>query len=229
MNQEVKRARRERECYHHQTILDWITPIDYAPQQSDFIDRRQKGTGQWLLDSSEFKAWLKTKEQTLFCPGIPGAGKTILTSIVIDYLCSKFRKGDVHDDGNIGIAYLYCNFRQEKQKSEDLLASLLKQLTRDRSSFPDSVKSLHSSHKEKQTRPLLGELLQALQSVAALYSRVFIIVDALDECRTPDDCRTSFNGNLCSSSEMQSEYLSTSRFIPEITGRFDGSTSLDFT
>ncbi|TGO44037.1 hypothetical protein BCON_0632g00010 [Botryotinia convoluta] len=29
-----------------QTILDWITPIDYALQQSDLISRRQAGTGQ---------------------------------------------------------------------------------------------------------------------------------------------------------------------------------------
>jgi hypothetical protein len=43
-----------------QAILDWLTPVDYAPQQSDFISRRQTGTGQWLLDSAEFQAWLTT-------------------------------------------------------------------------------------------------------------------------------------------------------------------------
>jgi len=26
----------------HQTVLDWITLIDYAPQQNDFITRRQE-------------------------------------------------------------------------------------------------------------------------------------------------------------------------------------------
>ena len=65
-------------------ILDWLTPVDYGPQQTDNIRRRQPGTGQWLLDSAEYQTWLKTSKQTLFCPGIPGAGKTILTSIVID-------------------------------------------------------------------------------------------------------------------------------------------------
>ncbi|KAF2182132.1 hypothetical protein K469DRAFT_520620, partial [Zopfia rhizophila CBS 207.26] len=44
------------------------------------------GTGQWLLDSKEFQTWLKTSNQTLFCLGILGAGKTILTSIVVDDL-----------------------------------------------------------------------------------------------------------------------------------------------
>jgi hypothetical protein len=39
-----------------QTLLNWLTPVDYAPQQADFIRRRQLGTGQWLLDSPEYQA-----------------------------------------------------------------------------------------------------------------------------------------------------------------------------
>jgi len=71
-------------------VLDWLTPINYGPQQSDFINRQQPGTGQWLLDSEEFQTWLNTDKKTLFCPGIPGAGKTTLTSIVVDYLYAEF-------------------------------------------------------------------------------------------------------------------------------------------
>src|SRR5579862_1194027 len=106
-------------------ILNWLTPIDYGPQHSDFFRRRQPGTGQWLLDSVKYQDWLKTKKQTLFCPGIPGAGKTILTSTVVNDLYNRF-----YNDTAVGIAYIYCNFRsKEKQKINDLLASLLKQLT----------------------------------------------------------------------------------------------------
>jgi Cdc6-like AAA superfamily ATPase len=111
---------RSQEDQGRQTILDWITSIDYAAQQSDFISRRQAGTGQWLLDSAEFTAWLGTDKRTLFCPGIPGAGKTVLTSIVVEELFTRFE-----NNGNIGIAYLYCNYRQQhQQKFEDLIASL---------------------------------------------------------------------------------------------------------
>jgi Cdc6-like AAA superfamily ATPase len=68
---------------------------------------------------------VETEKQTLFCPGIPGAGKTILTSIVIDKLTTQFG-----NDESIGVAYIYCNFRrQDKQKPGDLLTSLLKQLS----------------------------------------------------------------------------------------------------
>jgi hypothetical protein len=160
------------------TVLDWLTPVDYALQQSDFINRRQAGTGQWLIDSAEFKMWVKNDKQTLFCPGIPGAGKTILTSIVVEELTTRFR-----NDKSIGIAYLYCNFRrQDEQKAEELLASLVKQLAQSRSSLPESVKSLHDKHKDERTRPSFDEISRALQSVAVTYSRVIIVVDALDEC-----------------------------------------------
>jgi Cdc6-like AAA superfamily ATPase len=101
------------------TVLNWVTPFDYGPQQSDYFQRQQPGTGQWILDFEEFQTWLDTSRETLFCPGMPGAGKTILSSIVVDHLTSKFH----HE--NIGIAYIYCNFRrQHEQNIDDLLASL---------------------------------------------------------------------------------------------------------
>ena len=67
-------------------IEDWLFPFDFAAQHNDFNGRRQEGTGQWLLNSKEFRTWLDGTEQTLFCPGIPGAGKTIITSLVINEL-----------------------------------------------------------------------------------------------------------------------------------------------
>src|SRR5436305_6782182 len=124
-------------------IIDWLAAIDYGQQQSDFLSRRQEGTGQWLLDSVEFQEWLTQKKQTLFCPGIPGAGKTILTSIVVDYLDKTFQ-----NDSRAGIAYVYCNFRrQHEQKPEDVLASLLKQLIQEQTFIPERMRMLYNRHK----------------------------------------------------------------------------------
>jgi hypothetical protein len=52
--QDRRQETRDRE-QEQDIILNWLTPIDYATQQSDFIGRRQEGTGQWLLDSAKFQ------------------------------------------------------------------------------------------------------------------------------------------------------------------------------
>jgi Heterokaryon incompatibility protein (HET) len=68
----------EQKRQQHRTITDWISSIDFAAQQSDIISRRQEGTGVWFTDSPEFHTWVQGSNQSLFCPGIPGAGKTIV-------------------------------------------------------------------------------------------------------------------------------------------------------
>lgn len=206
-------------------ILDWLTQIDYGPQQSDYLKRRQPGTGQWLLDSEEFHCWLSASSQTLFCPGIPGAGKTILTSIVVDHLYSK-----VHSDPKTGIAYIYCNYqRQDEQKLDSLLASILKQLAESQPLLPKSVRDLYDRHKNSKTRPSCDELLSSLQSVMATYSRVFLVVDALDECQVADGCRTRFLSELFKlQTKSRINILATSRDSLEISKHFkDNGATLE--
>jgi hypothetical protein len=182
----LERLNQRQESHEDSFILDWLTPVDYTCQQSDFLGRRQAGTGQWLLASKEYENWLHTRRDTLFCPGIPGAGKTICSAIVIDDLTTRFE-----DNPDVGIAYVYCNFnRQDEQEASDLLLSLLKQLAQQRSSVPDAVKDLHKRYKSTSTRPQFGDISKALHSVASTYSYVFIVVDALDECQST--CRTRF-------------------------------------
>jgi Cdc6-like AAA superfamily ATPase len=208
----------------NQVIVDWLTPIDYATQQSDFIARQQEGTGQWLLESDEFQEWLAKGKQTLFCPGIPGAGKTMITSIVIDHLCTRFQ-----NDASIGIAYLYCNFRrQQEQNPADLLISLLKQLVQERRLVPENVKSLYKRHKDKRTRPSFDEISKTLYSIITDYSKTFIIIDALDECRVSDGGRKKLLSEIFSlQAKTRASFLATSRFIPEITNMFNGSIILE--
>ncbi|CAI4219714.1 unnamed protein product [Parascedosporium putredinis] len=158
-----KVATRER-----QHILDWLTPVDYTTQHNDFIGRREDGTGEWLLESEEFTEWLNAEKKTLFCPGIPGAGKTILTSIVVEYLYTQFEK-----DECTGIAYIYCNFRRkDDQNIEGLLASLVKQLAELRYPFPNPVKSLYEDHKQRKTRPSVLELSKTLRAYDDAMERI---------------------------------------------------------
>lgn len=224
LNDGIDQLNQGQDDRERQTILDWITSIDYGPQQSDFISRRQAGTGQWLLESAEFQDWLATENKTLFCPGIPGAGKTILTAVVIDDLTTRFS-----NHSTIGIAYVYFNFRREdEQKTDDILASLLKQLAQGQPSLPDNVKALYHRHKANQTRPSFDAISRALHDMSIMYSRVFIIIDALDECQVSNGYRTRLLSEIFSiQSKCRLNLFVTSRHIPEIREKFEGSMTLE--
>lgn len=216
------RARLDRE--EDVKILDWLTTIDYGPQQSDYFQRQELGTGQWLLHSEEFQAWIATSKQTLFCQGMPGAGKTILTSAVVHYLDSTFH------NMNVGIAYVYCNFRRKhEQGTADLLASILKQLAETQVALPESVRELYQKHKNKRTRPSLDELCETLHSVIiSSYMRVFVIIDALDECQTTGNCRAKFLSQIFKlQSDCDINIFATSRVIPEIAEKFKESKMVE--
>lgn len=206
-----------------QEILDWLTPVDSFAQQSDFIRRRQPGTGQWLLDSPEYNKWKVAKGEILFCHGIPGAGKTILSSIAVDDLqgCQAAE--------NVAVCHFYCNFqRQEEQRLENIVFSFTKQLAQVTATIPDCLVALYDKHKAKRSRPKLEEATKTLHSIFGSFSKVFCVVDALDECQSMDGCqrqlieylldlRTLINANI----------IVTSRPIPHIEEKFKNFVSLE--
>jgi Cdc6-like AAA superfamily ATPase len=225
-HKEVKRARRDQDDWRREQrskqILNWLSEADYDAQQSDFLRRRQPGTGQWLLDSQRYQKWVTTPKTTLFCPGIPGAGKTMLTSIVVDDLQNRF-----DNDSSVSMAYLYCEFRrQTEQTVENLLSSILRQLAQDQPSLPECVRSLHAVLKNRM-RPSLRQLSNSLQTLVKSLRRVFIVVDALDECQLSDGCRTRFLNEIFNlQSGSQINIFATSRLVMGITDRFSGAISI---
>jgi hypothetical protein len=129
-------------------MMQWLSLTDFPAQQHDIISRRQEGTGQWLLDSLEFKGWLQGAHQTLFCPGIPGAGKTMMAAIAIDYLGRAAR-------ADVGLAYLFCNYKSQVDQSLfSLLSALLKQLVQSQPDVAAPVTRLYDYHSKRQSRPL---------------------------------------------------------------------------
>ncbi|KAK4136113.1 hypothetical protein BT67DRAFT_375838 [Trichocladium antarcticum] len=217
------------ESEHRAAVLDWLSKVDYVAQQNDFISLRQPQTGDWLLECNEFKSWLVAKKKSLFCPGMPGAGKTILTSVVIDYFVTN-TTNVCGQRGDVGIAYVYCNFRRQvEQTAVILLSTLLRQLVAGVSgpSFPpQSVQALYEKHTARQTQPSMEEILNTLGLVIALFPKVFILVDALDECQAPE--RNRFLSKIL---ELQANHnvniFATSRNVPDIVSRFRGAASVE--
>ena len=209
----------------YDSLIEWLTTLNYGQQQSDFIHKRQPGTGEWLLNSTEFKNWETKSPKTLYCPGIPGTGKTMMASIVIDYLETKFKAKQ-----DIGIAYVYCSYQpQQEQKPEELLLSITKQLLQSRSLLPLDLDQTYKSLKARGARPNMGQTIQMLKSVMHLFAKVFIVVDALDEYYVSDN--TAHNRFVAQILKLQYELpvniFTTSRPISEITALFAAFDSIE--
>jgi hypothetical protein len=105
---------------------------------------------------------------------------------------------------------------------------LLKQLSQQQSKFPQAVEDLYKAHCVQRTRPTIDEISSTLQSVAIIYSRVFIVMDALDECETSDQCRENLLSEVFKlQTKTGSNLLITSRLIPHIMEQFKENPSLE--
>ncbi|KAF2804420.1 uncharacterized protein BDZ99DRAFT_491208 [Mytilinidion resinicola] len=212
----IKRIQQDQDYARHRRLLEWLSPTDYPAQQSDIIERRQEGTGQWFLDAPEVARWLSEAKGTLFCPGIPGAGKTMVAAIAIDHLLRSVQNS-LH-----GVAYVYCNYKAQKEQDAcSMLAAILKQLVQARPSIVKPIEQLHQQHADRGTRPSRDEIFGALRDVLAHCPTVYIVIDALDECRSSDGTRRQLLANL---RDLQAgedvRLMATSRLMPEIVDGF---------
>jgi Cdc6-like AAA superfamily ATPase len=148
---------------------------------------------------------------TLLCVGIPGAGKTVLASIAIEYLQSPERSKKLR------VAYFFCNYqRQEEQKTQDILAALLRQLVEQQDQIPEDVHKLYQSY--KSSRPCSDELSKIL-SIIGNHDRVYLIVDALDECS--EEVRKRVCEKIQSLQDIsKASFMATSRPIDAMNKEF---------
>lgn len=206
---------------HIQDILNWISTADYAYQQNDIIRRRQEGTGKWFLECAEFRAWIQGTQKTLFCPGNPGTGKTVIAATVVDYLMRE-----AHTTST-AILYLYCDYkRQYEQDTEHLLSALLQQAVYAKFAVPPPVQETYSYHIKRNTRPSLDELKKLFQVTVENFSTVYVIVDALDECQSIARSQfLSFLRELRMQNRVQ--LLATSRFMPEVYSEIGADCQLE--
>ncbi|KAK6822051.1 hypothetical protein RU639_006694 [Aspergillus parasiticus] len=205
-----------------QAILDWLSPVNHAVQQSDYLSRHQPGTGQWFIDSHRFRTWVEKPEQILFCPGIPGAGKTTLMSLVIDELYKRYG-----NDSDIGIAFIYSNFKDEWTMYQ-LLSTLLKQLIQRQPSIPSDLKDIYDYHHKHGTQPPPEDILCCLDTIASSYKKIFMIIDALDECRSSIESRDRIMTTILNLQVLHHvSLLATSRPILEISDRFKEMPTLE--
>ncbi|KAI1382401.1 hypothetical protein F4677DRAFT_25067 [Hypoxylon crocopeplum] len=166
------------EGHHLASLQEWLSPPDPSTNVNRALDLRHDNTGQWFLQSLEYSTWKTEKNSFLWLNGIPGCGKTILASTVVNDLRTS-------ETSYPHLLYFYFDFADaQKQSVEYALCSLISQLYQKRDNVRSYLDSLYSSCDCGPRRPDVGSLQNTFRDMVQAAGELWIILDALDECTT---------------------------------------------
>ena len=158
----------------------------------------------------------------LWLHGIPGCGKTVLCSTAIERV---LQSRNPTTQKPVGIAYFYFDFKyQDQQVCDAMLRSLIAQLSLQSIEAFKPVDALYSACGSGTSLLSLPIILKALKDTAEKFTDVFILVDALDECKELTELLTSLE-DMVESKIASLHMLVTSRREKEIEDSM--STLLD--
>ncbi|KAA8616923.1 vegetative incompatibility protein HET-E-1 [Pyrenophora tritici-repentis] len=159
-------------------IRSWLSAPNPSTNYHKAHKQRQAKTGVWLLEGEQFTRWKESAASRLWLYGIPGCGKTILSSTIIEHLLQH-----CYDDTSMVTAYFYFDFNDtQKQDPKLMLRSLLYQLLQSSVVIPKGVDALISSCENGKRQPSLHTLLEVTRQAMQEFTQVYVILDALDEC-----------------------------------------------
>lgn len=121
---------------------------------------------------------------------------------------------------------MYCTYDQQEQTAERLLASIMLQLAQQKSDVDTAVKELYDTYSQAQSRPTLDDYARTIRCQTTSFSRVFVLVDALDDCPDVGQVRASFLRVLQGLLPTIS-LLATSRELPSIETWFTGASRME--
>lgn len=94
MNNDLKNIQDNLQASKRTEILRWLSPEPYIQHHEQIKQGVLLGTGQWLLSDPAFEEWKKESASSiLWLHGIPGSGKSMLVSIVIEDAINSFHAG----------------------------------------------------------------------------------------------------------------------------------------
>jgi len=137
----------------------------------------ESDTGGWVFRTPEWDGWRSRSDASscLWLHGIPGSGKTVLISHIIDHIEQTFVSDA--DNGKICAVYYYCHYENKQNEAAPMLFWVLSQLCRKSDVLPCSAYALV----KKGIQPTLADLLEAVADALSPFQLVYLAVDAVDE------------------------------------------------
>jgi hypothetical protein len=113
--------------------------MSFTEKQRETLERHQPGTGTWLIDHNIFQSWVNGNgEPVLWCSGIPGARKTVMASLVIEYL------KEAPQTASNAVACIFCDYKDQTQQNVvNLIFSITRQLASQSDNAMDKVKTIY--------------------------------------------------------------------------------------
>ncbi|KAF8527082.1 hypothetical protein JB92DRAFT_1002439 [Gautieria morchelliformis] len=159
-----------------QKLYQWLAAPDHWSKHRNARDLRQAMTGSWFMEGKHFQEWREAPHSFLWLHGIPGAGKTILCSTIVEELSRHCRS-----DPYLAMAFFYFDFNNKDTPPDAVLRSLIVQLSAQWASTPHALESLFSE-KGQGGAPGQEDLMSTLKTIISGFQAVYIVFDALDEC-----------------------------------------------
>ncbi|TVY38543.1 Ankyrin repeat and KH domain-containing protein [Lachnellula occidentalis] len=162
---------------HQDKIIKWLSCTDPSSNHLAACKKCQPTTGEWFTKGSSMKEWMETQNSLLWLHGIPGCGKTVLSSTIIEEIKPHC------DKPGSALAYFYFDFSDsEKQNLSNLLSSLLAQLYSKTPCLPEQMAELYAECNNGEHKASVTELTEALSMIMLEFDdQVFLVIDALDE------------------------------------------------
>lgn len=174
----------EKEKTRHDKIKQVLQP-SVNPQDvfDKIMKERVPGTGDWIRGEDLFKSWVDTNISVLWVSGIPGAGKSFLSSNMISFLKEQYPQG-VQDAARISVGYFFFKDNNPEMRSfHQALRDLAFQISQNDPVYAKHLDTAFDSPNDIKTiesawRKLFLEFFIENDNVD---STVYLVIDGVDE------------------------------------------------
>ncbi|KAF7340371.1 HET-like protein [Mycena venus] len=204
-----------------EVLCKWLeSPPDTKDRQYELQSLHHEATGRWLLCDDRFVRW-KDTPSSLWIRGISGTGKSVLSSTVIEEITLTCPEQSA-------VAYFYFDFRNERQRMDIMIRSIVWQLSRQSPSPYRTLHQLYEMLKNGAIQPQHVHLLGVLKDLLSEFDKTYIIIDGLDECRKTDsEPLVQFIHGLCYPTKNVVHLLFTSQPLEEFQRAFKAVTFIE--
>ena len=162
----LRRERKELEK-EREELIEWLRPFDYHSKHQSSTQLRHENTCGWLLENETVENWRSGSDSRfLWLYGIPGAGKTVLLSSIIEDVKSLCKADQSKD---VACVYYYYYFERSQDETSPLLGWAVDQLIRCCQYIPNEILDCFRASQQ----PSVPTLVVALSSLAKKFKKIY--------------------------------------------------------